>query len=105
LATGTHLPTAAELSQDFAFSQGRPFCFQFVLNIAGGKINAYGYGIVILGGKLILNVLSVFGNAQYQFALVMQFVGKLGIVKRRVCLEQGAFGLHKNNRLVGDVIS
>src|SRR5690606_20270627 len=52
-----------------------------------------------------LNVFSVFGNGNYQFRFIMQFIGKLRIIKRSMGLQKRAFRLHKNNRFLGYITS
>jgi hypothetical protein len=54
---------------------------------------------------LLLNILSVLGDPQNNFAFVMQFVGEFRIIKRGVGLEQCAFGLHEDDRFIGYIVA
>ncbi len=73
----------AELSQALAFSREGLFLSIHSAHL-GSEINTDRYCIIIFTGKSILDIFSILGNAQYQFAFVMKFVSEFGVRKAYV---------------------
>ena len=87
---------AVETLGDFP---GLAFLLEFVLHIAGRKINPESQGVVVALGKFGLYGTAVFTHPQHQFAFVVQVFGEVGIIKGPVGQQQGGGRLHEDQRL------